>query len=115
MFKKYLKSYLYLFGLIIILTIVISIMNYLFSKNFSIIKIIIPIISMLVASVILGKSIKEKAYLEGLKFSSIYLVIVTIMKLIFKQTFDYKVIIMYFLLMFTGIIGSMVGINLKKN
>ena len=70
---------------------------------------------MLVASIILGKNIKEKAYLEGLKFSSIYLVIVTILKLILKQSFNYKVIIMYFLLIFTGVIGSMIGINLKKN
>ena len=115
MFKKYLKSYLYLLGLIIILTIIISLMNSLLSKNFTIIKIIVPIISMLVSSTFLGKSIKEKAYLEGIKFSTIYIIIVTISKLIMKESFNYKVIIMYFLLIFAGVIGSMVGINLKKN
>ncbi len=115
MFKKYLKSYLYLLGLIIILTIIISLMNSLFSKNFTIIKIIIPIASMLISTIILGKSIKEKAYLEGIKFSAIYIIIITILKLILKESFNYKVIIMYFLLLFTGIIGSMIGINLKKN
>lgn len=114
MFKKYLKSYLYLLGLIIILTIIISVMNSLFSKNFTIIKIIIPIIAMLVSSIILGKNIKEKAYLEGLKFSAIYVIVITILKLVLKQALNYKVIIMYALLIFTGIIGSMIGINLKK-
>ncbi len=115
MLKNYFKSYLYLFSLLLILTIFISLLNYLFEKNFTIIKLIIPAISILVASIILGKKVKEKAYLEGLKFSLFFIIIAIIFNLIFIKSFNYKTIIMYFLLVITSLIGSMIGINLKKN
>ena len=89
-------------------------MNTIFNKNFTIIKIIIPIISILGSSIILGQKVKEKAYLEGLKFSSIYLIIITIIKIIFKHTFSYRTFLVYFLMLFASIIGSMIGINIKK-
>ena len=115
MFKNYLKSYGILFGITIILTIIISIINSVFTKSFTIIKIIIPLISMLLASIYLGKRVKEKAYLEGLKFSTIYLVIITILKLILKETFNYKTIIIYLAMIVTSIIGLIIGINLKRD
>jgi len=114
MTKNYLKSYGLLLSLIMILTIIISILNSLFTKNFTIFKIIIPIISTLSASIYLGKHTKEKAYLEGLKFSVIYLVLITIIKLILKQTFNYQTIIIYITMIISSIIGTMIGINLKK-
>ena len=114
MIKNYLKSYLYLLGLIIILAIFLSILNYFIPFKANTIKIIIPIISMLISSIMLGKKTKEKAYLEGLKFSTIFIIIITIIKIIIKSNFNYKVIIMYVALLLTSLIGSMIGINLKK-
>lgn len=115
MIKSYLKSYGYLFGIILILTIILSIINSFSNTPLHIIKIIIPIISLLIATIILGRNTKEKAYLEGIKFTTIYIIITTILKLILKTTFNYKIIIIYLILLFTGIIGSMIGINSKKN
>lgn len=114
MLKNYLKSYLYLFGLILALTIILSILNYFIPFNNTIIKIIIPIISMLISSIILGKNSKEKAYIEGIKYSSVFIILITIFKLIIKSNFNYKVFILYFMYIFASIIGSMIGINLKK-
>ena len=114
MIKNYLKSYLYLLGSIIILAIFLSIFNYFIPFKANTIKIIIPIISMLISSIMLGKKTKEKAYLEGLKFSTIFIIIITIIKIIIKSNFNYKVIIMYVALLLTSLIGSMIGINLKK-
>lgn len=114
MIKKYLKSYGYLFGLIITLTIILSILNYFISFKANVIKIIIPIISIFISSIILGKNTQEKAYLEGIKFSLIYIFLATILKIIIKSNFNYKTFIMYFVLIITSIIGSMFGINLKK-
>ena len=114
MIKTYLKSYGYLFGLIIILTIILSILNYFIPFKAETIKLIIPIISMLVSSLFLGKSTKEKAYLEGIKFSTIYIIFTIIIKILLKTNFNYKIIIMYITLLITSIIGSMIGINLKK-
>ncbi len=114
MIKKYLKSYAYLFSIIIILTIILSILNYFIKLPTNIIKIVIPIIAMLISSYMLGKNVKEKAYLEGTKYSAIYLIFITIIKIILKTTWNYKVIIIYFLILFTGIIGATICINNKK-
>ena len=38
------------------------------------IKVIIPIISILYSSIILGKNSNNKAYLEGIKFALIYII-----------------------------------------
>ena len=114
MLKTYLKSYGYLFGIIIILTIILSIINYFINIPSNTIKIIIPILSLFVSSIILGKNVKTKAYLEGIKFSSLYLIFITILKFILKTEFNYKVIIMYIVLLITSVIGSMIGINIPK-
>jgi len=114
MFKKYLKSYGILFVLIIIITILLSIINYFTNTENNIIKLIIPVISILISSIILGKNSKEKAYIEGIKFSLIYIILITIIKLILKTNFNFKTIIIYILLIITSIIGSMIGINIQK-
>lgn len=114
MIKTYLKSYAYLLSMIIIFTIILSILNYFLKFPVNIIKIIIQIISILISSYILGKNTKERAYLEGLKYSALYLLFITIIKLILKTNFNYKVIIIYFLILFTGIIGAMIGINNQR-
>ena len=114
MIKKYLKSYLYLFSIIILLTIILSILNYFIPFKSNIFKIIIPIISIFISSIMLGKSTQEKAYLEGIKFSTLFLFIITIFRIIIKISFNYKTFIMYFVLIISSIIGSMLGINLKK-
>lgn len=114
MLKNYLKSYLYLFISILILTLILSIVNYFFPIPTKVIKLLIPIISILISSIILGKNTKQKAYLEGIKFTSIYIILSIILSIIFKNTFSIKLIISYLLLLLSGIIGSMIGINLNK-
>ena len=88
MIKKYLKYYGLLIGIIIILTLIISIINYFINIPINTFKIIIPIISMFISCLFLGKSSKEKAYLEGIKFSLIYIIITIILKLLVKTTFN---------------------------
>ena len=114
MLKNYLKSYLYLFTSILILTLILSIINYFYIFPTKVIKILIPILSILISSIILGKNTKSKAYLEGLKFTSIYVVISIFISILIKNTFSFKLIICYLLQIFTGIIGSMIGINITK-
>ena len=114
MVKIYLKSYAYLFGLILLFTIILSIINYFVVFPTKVIKILIPIISMLVATIILGKNTKSRAYLEGIKFTSIYIILSIIVSLITKNPFNFKLILSYLLILFTGVIGSMIGINFKK-
>lgn len=114
MLKNYLKSYLYLFILILILTIILSIINYFFTIPTKIIKLLIPIISIIISTIILGKNTKSKAYLEGIKFTSLYIILSIIISLIIKNSFSFKLILCYLILLLSGIIGSMIGINISK-
>ena len=114
MLKNYLKSYLYLFITILILTIILSITNYFITFPTKVIKLLIPIISILISSMILGKNTKSKAYLEGLKFTSTYILLSIILSLITNNPFTFKLILTYLLFLLTGTIGSMIGINLHK-
>ena len=115
MIKNYLKSYGYLIILLLALTLITSVISYIFNISLNITKLIIPIISMFISTIILGKNIKEKGYLEGIKYSSLFLLLISIIKLIVKSNFNYKVIIMYIALIITSIIGASIGINLKRN
>ena len=114
MFKKYLKCYGYFLGLIIIMTLLLSIINYFIPFKANTIKLIIPLVSMFIASIIVGKNVKTKGYLEGIKFSSIYIILIIILKIILKGDFNYKVFIMYFCLFIASLLGAMLGINIKK-
>ena len=114
MIKKYLKCYGYLLGIIIILTLLLSITNYFINLPVNTIKIIIPIISILISCIILGKNTKEKAYLEGIKFSCIYIFFTLLIKIVLKAPFNYKTIIICIAIILTSIIGSMIGINSKR-
>ena len=114
MLKNYLKSYLYLFSSIIILTIILSTINYFIIFPTKIIKILIPIISIIISSIILGQNTKSKAYLEGLKFTSIYIILSIIISLFTKNPFSIKLVLTYLIQLLSGIIGSMIGINISK-
>jgi len=114
MIKNYLKSYLYLFISILIFTIVLSLINYFYVFPTKVIKLLIPIISILISSIILGKNTKSKAYLEGIKFTSLYIILSIIISLITKNPFTFKLILSYLLQLLSGIIGAMIGINLNK-
>ena len=63
MIKNYLKCYGYLFGMIIVMTLILSLINYFVKIPSTVIKILIPIISLFISSVFLGKSIQEKGYI----------------------------------------------------
>ena len=114
MLKNYLKSYMYLFISIISLTIIFTLINYFIPKGTNIIKTFIPIISIFIATIILGKNSKSKAYLEGIKFTSIYIIFSLILFLIFKNPLKIKTIIYYIIQLLIGIIGAMTGINIRK-
>ncbi len=112
--KKYLISYTYLLGSIIILTLILSIINYFIILPTNIIKTIIPIISIFISSILLGKKSTKKAYLEGIKFSILYIVFIFLFTILIKYKIKINIILYYFILILTSMFGSMIVINLKK-
>lgn len=116
--KKLLKPIIYIFSILILSLLLLTTLNYfdITNQNTStIIKILIPIISFFIGSFILGKNSNKKGWLEGLKLSSILILLFILLNyIIFKQSFQIKSIIFYITLIISSILGSIIGIN-KKN
>lgn len=116
--KKYIK-----FSLINILSIIISIfvltiINYfeLLNNNIiDIIKTIIVLVNIFINSYFIGKNSKNKGYLEGIKFGSIFIILILLYNLLFINLFTFKILIYYILILFTSSIASTIGINSKTS
>ena len=101
MIKKYLISYAYTLGIIIVGTFIITLLNYfnLLSSNIAnILILIIVIASIFIGSFLLGKKSNKKGYLEGIKYSAIFILLLVIINLLFVKVFEIKSLI-YFLIM----------------
>jgi len=116
--KNSLKSLLYSFSIIIILTFIITFFNYfniIGSKLLTVFKILIIMISMFIGGFIIGKNSKQKGWLEGIKLGLIITVIFVLFKYLgLNQKFIVTNIIYYFILIVSCTLGSMIGINKKK-
>lgn len=119
---KYLKnlgiSLLYIIGTILVLTFTISIFSYfniINDKIVSIFKIIIPIISLLIGGFYMGKRSIKKGFLEGIKLGVIFSLMLIIFNfLAFGNSFKFKYLLFYLILIISSVLGSMIGINRKR-
>lgn len=115
--KKYIKSLSFTFLSIIILTFLITILNYIGLASglfFSILKLIVPIISIFIGGLIIGVNSNEKGWLNGLKVGIIIILIFTILIFILKENLSLKLVIYYLILLSLSVFGSMIGIS-KNN
>lgn len=119
---KYLKnlgmSFLYIIATILILTFIITFLSYfniIGDKVVSIFKIIIPIIALFIGGYYIGKRSIRKGFIEGLKLSLIFSIVLIIFNfLAFNNSFKFKYLLFYLILVISSILGSMIGINRKK-
>lgn len=116
--KKLGISMIYILSFILGLTFIFTLLNYIGILNntaINIIKIIIPVISMFIGGFIIGKKTGKKGWLEGLKLSLIFLIILTLFNYLgLKSTLSLKVIIYYLILIISTMFGSIVGVNKYK-
>lgn len=116
--KKGSISILYIILTMFILTFVLTLFSYfniIGDKTVSIFKIVVPIISLFIGGFLIGKKSLKKGWLEGLKLSLIFLIILVIFQyLALDQTFDIKNILYYLILSVSSIFGSMIGISKRK-
>ena len=113
---KYLKGLLFFLVPFLVLTLLITILYYFDILNNQIIKyfkIVIVILSCLLGGFIIGRSSNSKGYLNGIKLSSIIIVIFLILNLILGG-FKWYHLVYYLIILVTTTIGSMLGISLKK-
>ena len=118
--KKIGTALIYFYGIIIIGSLIITLLNYfnLINSNFvSILEMFLSIIGMIISGFIIGKNSKNKGFIEGLKLGLITILMFIILNLILNNTFEFKSLIYYFILLFSSIIGSIIGINrnIKNN
>ncbi|MBO5414861.1 MAG: TIGR04086 family membrane protein [Bacilli bacterium] len=120
---KNIKTYLKYLGvtLIIILLglLLISTLYYfdIISSNVvSYIRIIFIMLVMFIMSYILGKNTEKNGYLAGIKYGLMNIGLFLILGLLFfRDGLQLRLILYDFILLFTSVLGSMIGINKKKN
>lgn len=113
--KKIIKSLLITTITFLILTFIITTISYfnlLNYKTINIIKFIIPIISVFIGGIKTGKNSVKKGWLEGIKFSSVIIFILIITTIILKK-FKLEYLIYTLIILTSGMLGSMIGINKK--
>ena len=117
--KKLSKSLGISIGILLILTFIITLLNYINLINIKIVNIfsyITPFISFFIGGLLLGKTSINKGWLEGIKFGLVIIVLSFIFNyLAFDQGFNISNIILYTITIISSIIGSMIGINLKNS
>lgn len=72
-------------------------------------------LTLFISSYNLGKKIEKNGYLEGCKLGTAAVLFFLILSLIFFHSyFKIRIILYYFILIITSILGSMIGINKVK-
>lgn len=116
--KKIGKGYIYTFSILIILTFIFSCLyyiNFIGNKVLTVIKIIIPIISLFIGAKIVGKQSTKKGWLEGIKYGAIFILFLLLFNyLALRNNLEVKSIIYYLILLASSIFGGMLGINVDK-
>ena len=112
--KKYFKITVFTLIGIMISLFIITLFNYIniiSGIGLTIFKLIIPIVSIFIGSIFIGKNSIKKGWLSGIKFGTIFVILFLILNLIFKNNFNIKLIIYYILIIPISILGSAFGIN----
>lgn len=104
--------------LLLLSSFITTILNYFNIINafiLNIFNIIIPIISLFVGGYLIGKETNKLGYLEGIKFGSIFAVILVLFNILgLGNGINFKIITLCLILIISSMIGSMIGINKKR-
>ncbi len=112
--KKYLISLGYIFSIILITSIILTIINYFDIINYNVLKIlktITSIISIFIGGFIIGKKSNKKGFLEGIKLGVIYVLIIFLLSILGLNNFKISKLLFYLMLILTSMLGSIIGIN----
>lgn len=116
MLINYLKSFIWSLGIFISSIILLTIFNYFNIINETILKVIelfIPLISIFIGSYKLGKISNKKGYIEGLKYSSIWIIIFLLFNIVTKNITIIGIVYLL-LLILISVVASILGINKRK-
>lgn len=106
-----------MFSIMLILSLITTILYYfnITGESFNnILKIFSFIITFILTGIYIGKNSTKKGWFEGIKISLITILIFLILSLVFKHSFNIWQIIYYLILSITITLGSIIGINFRK-
>ncbi len=104
---------------IISIIISISILTALYYFNiigqnvYNYLKVIVVLLNIFIQSYILGKQAEKHGYLEGIKFAGIMISIFLILSLLTKSRLRPRIILYYFIISMSSILGGIMGISKK--
>lgn len=117
-YKKYGECALLTIILLFIFNLLTSIFNYFDFLPTNVIgpaNIILTLLTLFIAGVFLGKKVDKKGWLEGIKIGlTIIFLFFLISYLGFDQGINLKSLIYYLTLLISPMLGSMIGINKRK-
>lgn len=113
--KKYLKSILGAFIIIIVSMFLVSVLHYFNIINtffVNIFKLLVIFISLFFSGFVMGKNASKRGYIAGLQSGLIITFILLMYNLLIARGgFSAKLIIFYIILLAIAIIGGMIGIS----
>ena len=120
---KYLKNIIFSLRIVLETIFVFSFMltllsylNIISNSLTTIFKMLIPIISVLASSIVMGINSTKKGWLEGLKLGILICILLFTFNILgLNNKFKIGQLLFYGILIFTSIVGSMIGITKKKN
>ena len=113
-FYKYIKSLVIFLSGIVTIPILLTIFNLFKLNTNKIIIIIVGSILMFIMGLILGKKVEKNGYLNGILLSTITIIILLLLSLIFRFKLNINTLIYYTILIISTVFGSMLGINKKS-
>lgn len=106
-------SILLIFCFIVTLLSYFNVMNNTLTTVF---KMLIPIISILSSGIIMGLNSSKNGWLEGLKLGIIICILIFLFNLLgLNKNIKINQLLFYSILVFTSVVGSMIGIKNSKN
>ena len=116
--KKLFFSFIYIISSLLIITFIVTLLNYfniINDKLIPIFNILIPSICLFIGGFYIGKNSNNNGYLEGLKLGSLFSIFLLIFNfLAFNNSFKLKYLLFYLIIIISCILGSMIGINKRK-
>ena len=113
-FYKYIKSLAIFLSGIIVIPILLTIFNLISIQTNKYIIIIVGSLLMFIIGLIIGRKVDKNGYLNGILLSTISIIILLVLSLLFNFKLNINSLIYYTILIISTVFGSMLGINKKS-
>lgn len=111
---NYLKRFIIPLASLLLIPLILGLLNLIGIKSNNIECLIIMSLIFFISGLFVGRKANSKGYLNGLIYSTIIIIIMFIISLLFKTNYEFNTIIYYFILILCGTFGSMTGIQKKE-